>query len=122
MIILILLCCLGYIREYSSSCNFALNTKCFFSSLTVCLWLMHFAYAVQAYKEIADGYRVITKACYDFLLFLGIGITFIAINQSYEYAQYGVIFLSFVSTVVAAYVSFMNPAVRWQQVPVIHEL
>jgi hypothetical protein len=65
----------------------------------------------------ADHYKVITKLAYFTIILMGIAIIFLNISSfvySYD-SRTVIIVLSFVTTLLVGYVSFMNPAVRWQQ-------
>ena len=76
---------------------------------------------VEAYNHMADAYKRATKISYQLLLIAGIFITVAVIVESAEQStlhfqsRVYIICLSFFTSAVAAYVAFVNPAVRWQQ-------
>lgn len=72
---------------------------------------------VETYHMVADNYKIVTKLAYFVIILMGIAIVFLNIS-SFVYnfdARTAIIVLSFVTTLLVGYVSFMNPAVRWQQ-------
>jgi len=72
---------------------------------------------VEVYHLLADRYKVISKITYVMMLLAGIAITILSLlNSIYNTDTHiGVIALSFVGTCLAAYVSYTNPIVKWQQ-------
>ncbi len=72
------------------------------------------------YHEIADAYKQVTKVSYFLLLVAGVCITGAALAQtqviehkSYETTALVIPACSLLASGVAAYVSFMNPALRY---------
>lgn len=77
----------------------------------------------EIYHLIADSYKLAAKVAYSLMLFCGILITIFSIIatsgsvQNFKSSE-PVIILSFVNTALAAYISFMNPVLRWQSLRV----
>lgn len=71
---------------------------------------------IEMYHLSADTYKCVAKGAFISLLLLGVLITLLAIlNQAYNYpTRVAIIALGFSITAISAYISFMNPAVRWQ--------
>ena len=69
------------------------------------------------YHKRADVYKLITKVCYLALIVIGIGITVLGIAQMMQGTsmRIAILALRFLATAFSAYVTFMNPAVKWQQ-------
>jgi hypothetical protein len=74
---------------------------------------------VEVYQQVANSYKIASKVCYQLLLLCGIGITLLSILDLTGYlvisSRIPIIALSFFETAVASYITFMNPAMRWQQ-------
>ena len=76
---------------------------------------------VETYSHMADSYKRATKISYQLLLVCGVLVTLAVIFQSSEQnsinfqSRIYIIALSFFTSGIAAYVAFVNPAVRWQQ-------
>jgi hypothetical protein len=72
----------------------------------------------EIYSQIATSYKKISKFAYVTLLVIAILITAASVaelNQIPFDSRQPILIMSFVSTAVVAYISFANPAVRWQQ-------
>lgn len=74
---------------------------------------------VEIYHAVADGYKHVTKISYVILLLIGILVTVLAVTGA-EFsdkfsARIPIICLSFLGTVIGSFVSFRNPALKWQQ-------
>jgi hypothetical protein len=75
---------------------------------------------VEVYHKVADSYKRITKASYIVLLVTGLVTTTVAqLSDEGDAAEniypFIILAMSLVCSGAAAYVSFMNPAQRWQQ-------
>ena len=73
--------------------------------------------STETYHLTADHYKTLTKLAYFTIVMMGIAIVLLNIcSFVYSYdARVVIIVLSIVTTLLVGYVSFMNPAVRWQQ-------
>ncbi len=72
----------------------------------------------EIYSQIATSYKKVSKFAYVTLLVIAILITAASVaelNQIPFDSRRPILIMSFVSTAVVAYVSYANPAVRWQQ-------
>lgn len=76
----------------------------------------------QIYHKLADDYKTITKVSYLVLLLAGLVVTGAALAQNatssteaYVSTEYLILAMSLLASATGAYVSFMNPAQRWQQ-------
>lgn len=79
---------------------------------------------VEVYNLVASSYKTIAKITYVVMLIVGILITAFSMIQALytcgdssgnTSSAYAVIILSFIGTTVASYVTYTNPAVKWQQ-------
>ena len=72
---------------------------------------------VEMYQRYANSYKMVTKASYVIMLLVGIAISSCAVAQSYAAADFriSIMALAFIGSTLAAFVSFTNPAVKWQQ-------
>jgi hypothetical protein len=72
---------------------------------------------VEIYHSMGDRYKFLTLFFFIMVLGLGISVTFVSILGSIKFisASYPLIMISFFTTFVIAFVSFLNPAIRWQQ-------
>ena len=76
----------------------------------------------QIYHKLADEYKTITKISYLVLIIAGFIVTGAALAQNgasstyaYVSTEYLILAMSLLASGTGAYVSFMNPAQRWQQ-------
>lgn len=76
---------------------------------------------IEEFHNVSWQYKYITKISYYVLLAIGIIITCVTLSSekislgTLHGAKYILIGLSFASTAVSAYIAYMNPAIRWQQ-------
>ena len=84
---------------------------------------------VEVYNLVASSYKTIAKITYVVMLIVGILITAFSMIEALVTCKesntgnsngstnstYAVIILSFIGTTVASYVTYTNPAVKWQQ-------
>jgi hypothetical protein len=76
---------------------------------------------VEMYNHDAQTYKHISKVVYIFMLLVGVVTTFFAIVDarkvfSYNYdSSLPIVILSVIGTLTATYVSYINPAQKWQQ-------
>ena len=72
---------------------------------------------VDVYNSFSDVYKSVAKVVYMLLLLLGIAITWSvnADNLTYVDKKNTILFMSLAGSTLAGYVSFMNPALKWQQ-------
>lgn len=73
----------------------------------------------EIYHVIADSYKLASKLTYTIMLTCGVLITILSLldtsgNIPNFSSNLPVIVLSFLNTAVAAYITFMNPVLRWQ--------
>lgn len=71
----------------------------------------------ELYYHAASAYKIIAKVTYIILLLIGIAVTVLVLCQfQYDFpARLGVLILSLIGTALGSYVTFANPAVKWQQ-------
>lgn len=72
----------------------------------------------EMYNMIADSNKIMAKISYFALLIFGILIvTFTVLDAQFTWfnSRYPIIAISFLESAIASYVSFVNPALRWQQ-------
>jgi hypothetical protein len=72
---------------------------------------------VELYHSIAYRYKIVSKVAYIVLLILGIAVTVLSILSAKNTldAKIPIIIISFCTTIAVAFVTFTNPALRWQQ-------
>ena len=72
---------------------------------------------VDLYYACSSLYKRLTKVVYAALLLVGILITWAANSEDLRYAMKKdlIMFLSLGGTILAGYVNFMNPGIKWQQ-------
>ena len=72
---------------------------------------------VEIYHNIADHYKLITKLTYTILLAIGIAVTGLSLCDTILmfHSRSVIMALSFFGTAVVGYVTFTNPAMKWQQ-------
>ena len=83
---------------------------------------------VEVYNLVASSYKTIAKITYVVMLIVGVLITAFSMMHAFytcgdsttgdngnTSSTYVVIILSFIGTTVASYVTYTNPAVKWQQ-------
>lgn len=68
----------------------------------------------ELYHSIGSSYKSITKVTYHLLLILGMFVTVFSIMDT-PLSAMAIIVISFISSAIVAYITFMNPALRWQQ-------
>jgi hypothetical protein len=74
---------------------------------------------IEVYDQVSTSYKNVSKITYLLILAVGIAITFCAVAdlclaRSFS-SQMPIFILGFIGTTVVSYVSYTNPAVRWQQ-------
>jgi hypothetical protein len=72
---------------------------------------------VELYHSIAYRYKIVSKVAYIVLLLLGIAVTVLSILSAKKTldTKIPIIIISFCTTIAVAFVTFTNPALRWQQ-------
>ena len=72
----------------------------------------------EIYSEIASSYKQLSKYAYITLLAIATFITVASVVESNQIpfsSRQPILIMSFISTAVVAYISYTNPAIRWQQ-------
>ncbi len=73
---------------------------------------------VEIYHAVADSYKLISKATYVAILFVGVAIVFFAQVSNFRDSRFEIIALSFAGTMLGSYIGFVNPITKWQQLRV----